>query len=117
MPFVCIAHDPGVRLRDIAEALHISERSAHAVGADLTAAGYMLETRDGRRNRFRGCFEHARWLPRAGMSERIPAAGRVFQGARCASQRDGTKVAAIWGARNGCRLGATPHQGDRLVIP
>ena len=49
---LCIAHDPGLRLRDMAEALGITERSAFAIVADLTDAGYVLKERDGRRNRY-----------------------------------------------------------------
>ena len=36
---LCIARDPGVRLRDIAASLGITERSAHAILADLAGAG------------------------------------------------------------------------------
>src|SRR5205823_4105177 len=36
---LCIAHDPGVRLRDIAASLGITERSAHGIITDLTTAG------------------------------------------------------------------------------
>ena len=51
---VCIAHDPGVRLRDIATTVGITERSAYAIVTDLTAAGYVVKNRDtdGRRNRY-----------------------------------------------------------------
>jgi hypothetical protein len=49
---LCIAHDPGVRLRDIADDLNITERSAYAIVNDLTGAGYVLKERDGRRNRY-----------------------------------------------------------------
>jgi DNA-binding MarR family transcriptional regulator len=49
---VCIAKDPGLRLRDIATALDITERSAYGIVADLTDAGYVLKERDGRRNRY-----------------------------------------------------------------
>jgi len=49
---LCIASDPGLRLRDLAEALGITERSAYAIVADLTQAGYVLKERDGRRNRY-----------------------------------------------------------------
>jgi DNA-binding transcriptional ArsR family regulator len=50
---VCIAHDPGMRLRDIAAALGITERSAYAIVNDLTEAGYVVKDKDGRRNRYR----------------------------------------------------------------
>ena len=49
---VCIARDPGVRLRDIAASLGITERSAHGIVTDLAAAGYVVKQRDGRRNRY-----------------------------------------------------------------
>ena len=48
---LCIAHDPGTRLRDIAARLDITERSAHAIIADLTT-GYLVKQKDGRRNRY-----------------------------------------------------------------
>jgi len=50
---VCIAHDPGVRLRDIAAALGITERTAFGIVTDLTEAGYVVKGKDGRRNRYR----------------------------------------------------------------
>jgi DNA-binding IclR family transcriptional regulator len=49
---LCVARDPGVRLRDIASSLGITERSAHGFVTDLTAAGYVVKQRDGRRNRY-----------------------------------------------------------------
>ena len=50
---VCIAHDPGVRLRDIAVALDITERSAYSIVTDLTQDGYIVKEKEGRRNRYR----------------------------------------------------------------
>ena len=49
---LCVAHDPGARLRDIAASLGITERSAHGILTDLSKAGYVLKQRDGRRNRY-----------------------------------------------------------------
>jgi DNA-binding IclR family transcriptional regulator len=49
---VCIAHDPGVRLRDIATTLGITERTAYGIVMDLTAAGYVVKDKAGRRNRY-----------------------------------------------------------------
>jgi hypothetical protein len=49
---LCIAHDPGVRLRDIATTVGITERSAYGIVTDLTAAGYTVKQKDGRRNRY-----------------------------------------------------------------
>ena len=49
---LCIAHNPDVRLRDIAASLGITERRAHGIVTDLTVAGYLIKTKDGRRNRY-----------------------------------------------------------------
>ena len=47
-----IAHDPGVRLRDIAASLNITERSAFGIITDLVEAGYVVKEKNGRRNRY-----------------------------------------------------------------
>jgi Mn-dependent DtxR family transcriptional regulator len=49
---VCIVHDPGVRLRDIATMVGVTERSAYGIVTELAAAGYVVKERDGRRNRY-----------------------------------------------------------------
>jgi hypothetical protein len=49
---LCVAHDPGARLRDIAATLNISERSAFGIITDLAQAGYVVKEKDGRRNRY-----------------------------------------------------------------
>jgi len=49
---LCIAHDPGVRLRDIAASVGITERSAYGIVTDLTEAGYIVKQKNGRRNRY-----------------------------------------------------------------
>ena len=50
---LCIARDPGARLRDISALLGITERSSYAIVTDLTQAGYVSKVKDGRRNRYR----------------------------------------------------------------
>jgi DNA-binding transcriptional ArsR family regulator len=47
-----IAKDPDVRLRDLADALDVTERTAYGIVVDLTAAGYLLKEKEGRRNRY-----------------------------------------------------------------
>jgi hypothetical protein len=47
-----VARDPGVRLRDIADSLDITERSAFSIVSDLVEAGYVIKEKDGRRNRY-----------------------------------------------------------------
>ena len=49
---LCIARDPGARLRDIAVSVGITERSAFGIVSDLTAAGYIVKEKGGRRNRY-----------------------------------------------------------------
>jgi DNA-binding IclR family transcriptional regulator len=49
---LCIARDPGARLRDIAAVLGITERSAYGIVTDLAEAGYVVKEKDGRRNRY-----------------------------------------------------------------
>jgi hypothetical protein len=49
---LCMAHDPGVRLRDIGARVGITERSAYGMVTDLAAAGYAVKQKDGRRNRY-----------------------------------------------------------------
>jgi hypothetical protein len=47
-----LADDPGVRPHDIAARLRITERSAHSIVTDLTAAGYISKHKDDRRSRY-----------------------------------------------------------------
>jgi predicted transcriptional regulator len=49
---LCIAHDPGIRLREIGEAVGITERAAHRIVAELADAGYISRRRNGRRNQY-----------------------------------------------------------------
>ena len=49
---LCIAADPGMRLRDVAEEEGITERAAQRIVADLVDAGYLTRTRIGRRNQY-----------------------------------------------------------------
>ena len=49
---LCVAHDPAMRLRDIAASLDITERSAFGIITDLVEAGYVVKEKDGRRNRY-----------------------------------------------------------------
>lgn len=49
---LCVSKDPGIRLRDIAEVVGITERAAQRIIAELVADGYLTRRRDGRRNRY-----------------------------------------------------------------
>jgi hypothetical protein len=69
---ILIARDPGIRLRDVAAACEITERTVQGIVADLEAAGYLTHRREGRRNRYEVI---------AGTSFRHPAeAGRQITG-------------------------------------
>jgi DNA-binding transcriptional ArsR family regulator len=71
---LCIAHDPQVRLSDIATNLGITERRAYAIVTDLTDAGYIVKEKEGRRNRYQ-IQDH---LPIPELSDRDQAIGEVL---------------------------------------
>ena len=71
---LCIAHDPGARLRDVAASLRITERSAHGIVTDLAEAGYVIKLKDGRRNRYQVQAD----LPVPGPGTREPAIGELL---------------------------------------
>ena len=52
LALLCIAQDPGARMRDIAADVDITERAAQRIVADLVEAGYLDRERVGRRNRY-----------------------------------------------------------------
>lgn len=49
---LCLAANPDVRLRDVADSVGITERAAQRILADLVEAGYVDRARVGRRNRY-----------------------------------------------------------------
>jgi hypothetical protein len=69
-----IAHYPGARARGIAASLDITERSAHGIVTDLTAAGYVIKQKDGRRN----CCQIQAHLPLPEPATQKPAIGEVL---------------------------------------
>ena len=71
---LCIAGDPGVRLRDIAASVGITERSAYGIVTDLAEAGYVVKRRDGRRNR----YQIRAHLPLPEPTSREPTIGDVL---------------------------------------
>jgi hypothetical protein len=71
---LCIAHDPGARLRDIAASLSITDRSVYGIVTDLTAAGYVVKHRDGRRSR----YQIQAHLPLPEPASKEPAIGEVL---------------------------------------
>jgi predicted ArsR family transcriptional regulator len=49
---ICVARDPEVRLRDVADTVGITERAAQRILSDLVEAGFVERGRVGRRNRY-----------------------------------------------------------------
>ena len=47
---LCVARDPEMRLRDIAQCVGITERAAHRIVCELEHGGYLTRHREGRRN-------------------------------------------------------------------
>jgi len=56
---LCVAHDPEIRLRDVADQVGITERATQRILAELVDAGYVEAERVGRRNRYRVDRRHA----------------------------------------------------------
>ena len=52
-----MTHRP--RLREIADATGMTERTVYGIVADLANAGYIIKEKDGRRNRYRVQPDHA----------------------------------------------------------
>ncbi len=49
---LCLAADPDIVLRTVAQQVGITERATQLIVADLEAAGYITRTRVGRRNHY-----------------------------------------------------------------
>jgi DNA-binding transcriptional ArsR family regulator len=49
---LCIAQEPEIRLREVAERVGITQRAVQRIVADLEKAGYLTRAREGRRNRY-----------------------------------------------------------------
>lgn len=49
---VCLSRDPQMRLRDVAQAVGITERAVQKIVAELEAGGILTRERDGRRNSY-----------------------------------------------------------------
>ena len=56
---LCLAEEPDVRLRDVAERVGITERATQRIVSELAQAGYVRTERVGRRNRHTVDRRHA----------------------------------------------------------
>jgi predicted transcriptional regulator len=89
---LCIAEDPEVRLRDLADRLEITERSAYAIVNNLVEDGYIIKVKDeddARRNRYQ-IEDH---LPLPEIRDREQAIGDVLKILNRSSRRKNVKVA------------------------
>jgi hypothetical protein len=82
-----IAQDNGARLRDLATALDVTERTAYGIVVDLTEAGYVVKEKEGRRNRYQ-VQEHLPLPDRVGRERTV---GEVLDLLVDARRRGGTK--------------------------
>jgi len=106
---LCIARDPGIRLRDIAIRLDITERSAHGIITDLTKAGYVVKHRDGRRNR----YQIEANLPLREPVSREPAIGEVLS----VLLENNDDLAGRAGLVTASRFGGHPADGAGVSTP
>ena len=72
---LCIAENPEIRLRDVAERVGITERATQRIVADLVAEGYLSSARVGRRNE----YEFHPELPLRHAIERHCTVGRLVE--------------------------------------
>ena len=106
---ICIERDPGIRLRDIAAALDVTERSAYAIVTELAAAGYVVKVKEGRRNR----YEIQRDLPLRGALGPERTIGEILDVLVEASADDETHARLDERAARG----ASPDPPGRRWIP
>jgi len=56
---LCLTRDPDMRLRDVAEAVGVTERAVQRIVAELVETGYLERSRVGRRNHYTVNRDHA----------------------------------------------------------
>lgn len=49
---VCLTREPNLTLRQIGDRVGLTERATHRIVSDLVEEGYLVRTREGRRNRY-----------------------------------------------------------------
>lgn len=111
---VCIARDPGIRLRDIADTLGVTERRAFGIVSDLTEGGYVIKEKDGRRNRYR-IQHHLPLRVHVGLE---PTIGEVLRVLMETSATESARTAEGDGASRRRTRGAarTDATGDRSAV-
>jgi predicted ArsR family transcriptional regulator len=92
---ICLAGDPDIRLRELGDAVGITERAAHRIVGDLIAAGYVSRERNGRRNRY--TVRHDLPLPD------LPARGQKVGDLLEILRADGSSTGPVVGLAGGAR--------------
>lgn len=87
---VCIARDPGVRIRDIAATVGITERRAFGIVDELAAAGYVVKKKDETDSR-RNLYHVQSHLPLRESSDGARSIGEVLDLLAGADQDDGQR--------------------------
>ena len=111
---LCITRDPGIRIRDLAVQVGVTERAAQRLVAELVAAGYLECTRDGRRNSYQVHTE----LPLRHPVERPHRVGEVLAvllggtGGSAELRRPSVDVSPDHGAQDGQVDGAAAAAPD-----
>lgn len=54
---VCLARDPDMTLREIADHVGVTERAVHRIVGELSAVGVVSKEREGRRNHYTLCLD------------------------------------------------------------
>jgi DNA-binding Lrp family transcriptional regulator len=49
---ICLTREPDLTLRQIGDRVGLTERATHRIVSDLVDQGYLIRTREGRRNRY-----------------------------------------------------------------
>jgi DNA-binding IclR family transcriptional regulator len=50
--FLCVAQRPGIRVREVAQSVGVTERCVHRILSELEEAGYVTRAHQGRRNHY-----------------------------------------------------------------
>jgi hypothetical protein len=107
---LCVAQNPGMTLRQIGDYVGITERAAHRIISDLVDEGYLVRSREGRRNRYEVRFD----VPMRDPLLHERTIGELL-GALPVQIQSGANGAGVLGARSGASapaMAAKPTASD-----
>jgi hypothetical protein len=109
---LCIAQDPGIRLREIGDRVGITERAAYNIVTEFAAAGYISRQRRGRRN-------HYTIDPHLPLPDRLAHKHRIRDLLAILTTEDPTwtNPASVQRQRPEHSPGTRPDDGDALGSP